>query len=121
MTIEHVSFEKVPYINCREEIKVILLKEKLNDLIDSFNSLEKQLEPKAENTAPGFAWVCPGMQPEPKECYLLDCPFCACKSFDVRHDKKDNHYIECLCCGARSKNFESDKEAILAWNTRSKS
>lgn len=50
---------------------------------------------------------------------LRKCPFCGGKAV-IRHGiiSGDNIYVECVECGAGTKIFYVESEAIAAWNRR---
>ena len=54
---------------------------------------------------------------------LKPCPFCGSKAKMILHMEFGNAYIQCLNteeCGIRQEWFDSEKEAIEAWNRRVK-
>lgn len=55
---------------------------------------------------------------------LEPCPFCGCEaavSAGSNYSGRDNFWIECAGCSAKSDTTDSLSEAIAAWNRRSSS
>ena len=48
---------------------------------------------------------------------ILPCPFCGGEAM-LGKDSELRDMVYCLECGAKTWGFDSDKQAILRWNTR---
>lgn len=45
------------------------------------------------------------------------CPFCNGEAF-INIEGRDKHWVECRECGSESDCYETEAEAIAAWNAR---
>ena len=53
-----------------------------------------------------------------KETGLRECPFCGGKAMVRMAIPSCGILVHCLVCGVRTRNCDSNKEAIAAWNRR---
>ena len=49
---------------------------------------------------------------------LKPCPFCGSENIEITSYCADLVFIQCDGCGATFPHFDSEKEAIKAWNGR---
>ena len=49
---------------------------------------------------------------------LKPCPFCSSKNIDISTYSTNVVFVQCDNCGATFPHFDSEKEAIEAWNRR---